>query len=65
MVDDKKLELIAASLPNAYKPMLWLYVMMVKMERDFNSKRTKEASAKARDVKLRGLELIKKLGMMQ
>ena len=53
---DKKLEFRVASLPNADKPMLYLYGMMAEMERDFISKRTKEAlaSAKARGVKLGG-----------
>ena len=39
-MDDKKLELRVASLPNADKPMLWIYGIMAEMERDFISKRT-------------------------
>ena len=52
----KQLEFRVASLPNADKPMLYLYGMMAEMERDFISKRTQEAlaSAKARGVKLGG-----------
>ena len=55
-MDDKKLELRVASLPNATKPMLQFYGIMAEMERDFISKRTKDAlaSAKARGVKLGG-----------
>ena len=55
-MEDKKLELRVASLPNADKPMLWIYGIMAEMERDFISKRTKDAlaSAKARGVKLGG-----------
>ena len=53
---DKKLEFRIASLLNADNPMLYLYGMMAEMERDFISKRSKEAlaSAKARGVKLGG-----------
>ena len=53
---DKKLEFRVASLPNADKPKLYLCGMMAEMERDFISKRTKEAlaSAKARGTKLSG-----------
>ena len=43
-------------MPDADKPMLWIYGIMAEMERDFISKRTKDAlaSAKARGVKLGG-----------
>ena len=55
-MEDKKLELRVASLPNADKPMLWIYGIMAEMERDFISMRTKDAlaSAKAIGVKLGG-----------
>ena len=51
-MEDKKLELRVASLPNTDKPMHQFYGIMAEMKRDFISKRTKEAlaSAKARGV---------------
>ena len=46
--------------------MLWIYCIMAEMERDFISKRTKDAlaSVKARGLSLVELDLIRKLGMM-
>ena len=66
-MDDKKLELRVASLPNATKPMLQFYGIMAEMERDFISKRTKDAlaSAKARGVKLGGARPNQKARLMQ
>ncbi|MDB4130078.1 recombinase family protein [Amylibacter sp.] len=66
-MENKKLELRVASLPNADKPMLQFFGIMAEMECDFISKRTKEAlaSAKARGVKLGGARTNQKLGMMQ
>ena len=51
-MEDKKLELRVASLPNTDKPMHQFYGIMAEMKHDFISKRTKEAlaSAKARGV---------------
>ena len=61
-MEDKKLELRIASLPNADKPMHQFYGIMAEMEPDFIFKRTKEAltSAKAIGSKLGGARLNQK-----
>ncbi len=57
LMDDPKLKLRVASMPNADKFSLHIYAALAEQERDFISKRTKAALAvaKARGVKLGGL----------
>jgi DNA invertase Pin-like site-specific DNA recombinase len=56
ILDDKKLQLKVAIMPNADKFQLHIYAALAEQERDFISKRTKAALqiAKARGVKLGG-----------
>ena len=56
LMEDPKLSLRVASMPNADKAMLHVYALVAEMERDFISVRTKSAlaSAKLRGVKLGG-----------
>ncbi len=57
LMDDPKLDLRVAQMPNADKFQLHIYAALAEQERDFISKRTKAAlrEAKARGVKLGGL----------
>lgn len=57
LMDDAKVKLRVASMPNADKFQLHIYAALAEQERDFISARTKAAlqSAKARGVKLGGL----------
>ncbi|RWG82879.1 MAG: DNA invertase [Mesorhizobium sp.] len=57
LMEDPKLKLRVASMPNADKTMLHVYSLVAEMERDFVSARTKAAlaAAKARGKKLGGL----------
>ena len=57
IMDDKRVKLRVASMPNADKFQLHIYAALAEMERDFISARTKAALkiAKARGVKLGGL----------
>ncbi|WP_171136521.1 recombinase family protein [Ruegeria sp. HKCCC1038] len=57
LMDDKKLQLRVASMPNADKFQLHIYAALAEQERDFISLRTKAAlaAAKARGQKLGGL----------
>lgn len=57
LMDDPKVKLRVASMPNADKFQLHIYAALAEQERDFISKRTKAAlqAAKARGVKLGGL----------
>jgi DNA invertase Pin-like site-specific DNA recombinase len=56
LMDDKKLQIRVASMPNADKFQLHIYAALAEQERDFISSRTKAAlaAAKARGVKLGG-----------
>lgn len=57
LMEDTRLKLRVAQMPNADKFQLHIYAALAEQERDFISKRTKEAlkAAKARGVKLGGL----------
>lgn len=57
LIEDKRLMLKVACMPNADKFQLHIYIALAEQERDFISKRTKDAlrQAKARGVKLGGL----------
>ena len=57
IMDDPKVRLRVASMPNADKFQLHIYAALAEQERDFTSKRTKAAlaEAKARGTKLGGL----------
>ncbi len=57
LMEDPKLKLRVAQMPYANKFQLHIYAALAEQERDFISKRTKEAlrAAKARGVKLGGL----------
>jgi len=57
LMDDNKLRLRVASMPHADKFQLHIYAALAEQEREFISRRTREAlaSAKARGVKLGGL----------
>jgi DNA invertase Pin-like site-specific DNA recombinase len=57
LIEDDKLEFKVASMPNADKFSLHIYAALAEQERDFISKRTKQAlaEAKERGVKLGGL----------
>ena len=57
LLDDKKLKVIVASMPNADKFQLHIYAALAEQEREFISIRTKQAlaEAKAKGVKLGGL----------